>query len=431
MVRWPVLAAYALPATPLAALYFPVFVLLIDFYASDRGISYSALGAALLGIRVFDAISDPAIGFLSDRMSNRFGRRKPWLLVAVPFVAIGAWALFVPPAWAGIGWFSGALLVATLGWTLAMAPYYAWGAEMSGDYQARSRIALWREGAGLLGTILAAFLFWFGGSAGDGFRLIAWLIVVGYPIAALLAVSRAPEPKDYSTERPRLGDAMRILVDRPIFRRLLLAYLLNGAANGASATLFAIFVSYRLGAPEMSGPLLMIYFCAAILGAPFWMWASGQGAKNRIWCLAMIYAGIIFAGTALLGPGDWPWFALICLLSGVALSADLALPASIQADLVDEATAEVGSQQTGAFFALWSVATKLSLAIAGSTALFLLDLAGFQGEAGDLTGMEVLVALYAGAPILLKGAAILLMWNFPSDAARQADLRRQIEAAAS
>ena len=431
MARPAGLIAYALPAAPLAALYFPVFVLLIDFYASDRGLSYTALGAALLGIRVFDAISDPAIGYLSDRTSRRFGRRKLWLLIAIPFVTVGAWALFVPPDWAGIGWFSGALLTATLGWTLAMAPYYAWGAEMSGDYDARSRIALWREGAGLLGTILAAFLFWFGGTADDGLRLVAWLIVLGYPVATLFAVVAAPEPKDYSTVRPRIGDALRILIDRPIFRRLLVAYLLNGAANGASATLFAIFVSYRLDAPEMSGPLLMIYFCAAIIGAPIWMWASGQGPKNRIWCLAMIYAGVIFAGTALLGPGDWPWFALICLLSGIALSADLALPASIQADLVDEATAEVGSQQTGAFFALWSVATKLSLAVSGSVALFLLDLAGFAGEAGNATGMEVLVALYAGAPILLKGAAICLMWGFPSDAARQADLRRRIETAAS
>ena len=72
------LAAYAAPALPLGMLYFPVYVYLPPFYAS-RGVDLAALGAILLGARLLDAVTDPAMGVLSDRMTTRWGRRRPWL----------------------------------------------------------------------------------------------------------------------------------------------------------------------------------------------------------------------------------------------------------------------------------------------------------------------------------------------------------------
>ena len=157
-LRAPILAAYAAPALPLAALYFPVFVFLSEFYAAERGLSLTAIGAVMIGVRLFDAVSDPVIGVLSDATPARLRRRKLWLVLALPVIVLAAWRIFVPPMNIGIGYFAWWLLILTLGWTMALTPYFAWGAELMPDYDGRTKAAFWRESAGLVGTILAAVL---------------------------------------------------------------------------------------------------------------------------------------------------------------------------------------------------------------------------------------------------------------------------------
>lgn len=423
-----IIAAYAGPALPLAAMYFPVFIFLAEFYAREFGLSLATLGVVLLGVRVFDALSDPVIGHISDR-SRKVGRRKIWLVAATPVVMLSCWMLFAPPDNVGIAWFSLWLFLLTVGWTLAMTPYFSWGAELSGDYSERSVITFWREAVSLIGTILAALLYGIGGPPADGLRLIAIMIVLTLPVAVAVAWRVVPEPIDYSKTRPEMSQFTSVFRRLPVFRRLLLAYFLNGLANGIAATLFVFFVSYRLATPDMAGPLLVVYFGAAVLGAPLWSWLVGRYSKHRVWSWAMIYAGFIFVWTLTLGAGDWHLFAVICVLSGLALSADLALPSAIQADLVDVATVDTGAQQTGAYFAIWSVATKLALALSGAFALIYLDVVGFDVASPEPQAPLLAMALLYGlGPIILKAVAVWLMWDFPVDRREQAQLRAKIEA---
>lgn len=424
------MAAYAAPALPLAAMYFPVYVFLAEFYADERGLDLGFIGAAFIAVRLFDGLSDPAMGVISDRVRTRWGRRRVWLAVGCPVVAGSAWALFVPPAGAGAVWFAGFLFALTLGWTVMLTPYFAWGAELTGDYAERGRVALWRDTTGLFGTIVAAGLYSAGSDAAAGMALVAALIVLVLPASVLWSLVRVPEPRDYS--RPTTGGegVLAALAGEPLFLRLIAAYFVNGAANALPAALFLFFVEHRLAAPGLGGPLLMLYFGAAVAAAPVWIYAVGRVAKHRLWCLAMIYAGAVFSAALLLGPGDVAAFAAICVLSGAALGADLALPSAIQADLVDLDTARSGRQRTGAFFALWSLATKLALALSGGLALILLDRAGFRADAENgAAALTALALLYALAPVVLKAVAVAMMWRFPLGAAAQGALRARIEAA--
>ena len=412
-------------------MYFPIFVFLSEFYAGARGLSLAAIGALFIAVRLFDALSDPLVGILSDRYGARFGRRKFWIALALPVLVVATWALFVPPEDVGPLYLGGWLLAATFGWTLAMVPYFSWGAELSGRYAERSRVTIWREAMGLIGTIFAALLY-SAGTAEEGLRLVALFVVIAAPVAGLMCLLRVPEPKDYSAAPPRLGDVWTSLAQERVMRRLLIAFFINGAANGIAATLFIFFVNYRLEEEGLGGPLLVLYFLSAVLATPLWSWLSGRYSKHRVWSFAMIYAGLVFVWTLALGPGDWIGFAVICVLSGAALGADLALPASIQADVVDVATARTGVQQTGAYFALWSLATKIALALAAGLSFLYLDIVGFVVGPGN--GSEALLGLallYGGGPIALKLIAVRLMWRFPVDAAEQERLRAVIERAAT
>ena len=145
----------------------------------------------------------------------------------------------------------------------------------------------------------------------------------------------------------------------------------------------------------------------------------------------MLGACAFFAPAPFLGEGDIAIFALVCIGTGFALGADLMLPPAIQADVIDVDTAASGEQRSGLYFATWGLATKLALALAVGVAFPLLGWAGFDPGAGlrSASGLATLGFLYAGLPIVLKLAAIAMMWNFPLDEVAQATLRAKIEAA--
>jgi Na+/melibiose symporter-like transporter len=421
-------AAYAAPALPLAAMYFPVYVFLAEFYATVHSLPLGAIGAVFIAARLFDAVSDPFAGIASDRWTTRWGRRRPWLAAGAPLVMLSAWMLFVPSAGADLASFALWLFLLTLGWTVMLTPYFAWGAELTGDYAERGLVAVWRETAGLVGTILAAVLYSLGADAAEGMRNVAVLIIVAMPIACILCLALVPEPRNFSRAGASLGSLARILTGEPLCGRLILAFFVNSAANALPAGLFLFFVGQRLGAPTWGGPLLIVYFGAAVLAAPIWPWLVRRYPKHRIWCWAMLYACTVFAAALLLREGDLVAFGIICVLSGAALGADLSLPTAIQADVVDLDTVRSGDQRAGAFVALWSLAQKFALAGSGGAALIVLGWIGFSaGGDNALSALNGLSLLYALAPIVLKLGAVALMWNFPLGAEAQRDLRRRIE----
>jgi Na+/melibiose symporter-like transporter len=141
---------------------------------------------------------------------------------------------------------------------------------------------------------------------------------------------------------------------------------------------------------------------------PLWIRLSAAIGKVRAWAIAMLAAIAAFVWAALLGPGDVVAFAAICVLSGLALGADLALPPSILADVIDRRGA---MQSTGAYFGLWTLATKLNLALAAGIALPLLAALGYAPGATDATAQQALAFVYAAVPCGLKLAAVgALAW---------------------
>ena len=162
-----------------------------------------------------------------------------------------------------------------------------------------------------------------------------------------------------------------MLADRA-FRRLLLVFVANGIAAALPATLFLFFVAdvLRLGNGQRpaAGPLLRRRrrLAAALGGAcPPLSAGSRPGWRRCCWPI------VAFAGASLLGAGDLWLFAVICVASGLALGADLALPAAIAADLGER------QGQAGACFGVWNFVAKLNLALAAGLALPLLGLLGY------------------------------------------------------
>ena len=195
------------------------------------------------------------------------------------------------------------------------------------------------------------------------------------------------------------------------------------------ATLFVFFVSERLQARDAVGPLLVLYFVSGIIGVPLWYKLAQTRSKHRVWCYGMMLAMVAFAFAPFLGSGDVLAFALITVLTGLALGADVVMPASLQADVIDVDTARSGEERSALYLSLWGLATKLSLAAAVGVAFPILAWFGFDPAKNLATnaGLNTLAFLYAGLPVIIKIFAIILMWRFPIDRAAQNDLRLAIE----
>ena len=216
-----------------------------------------------------------------------------------------------------------------------------------------------------------------------GLRCSGSSVAAGLLLFGGLAVAKVPEPPEYTISRRAAScEGLRHMARNGPFVRLIAAYFINGLSNGIPATLFLYFVSERLGAPDMRGPLLFVYFLAGLIGVPFAIRLAGRVGKHRAWCYAMLLNSALFALVPLLGQGDAAWFAAICFGTGLTVGADLALPSAIQADVIDVDTARSGEQRSGLYFATWSLSTKLSLALGVGIIFPLLGLFGFDPCAG-------------------------------------------------
>jgi Na+/melibiose symporter-like transporter len=431
------LVAYALPALALAMPTIPAYVYLPTFYAETLGLGLTATGVVLLAARILDVITDPVVGIVSDRFPTRWGRRKPWILVGGILAAIALVQLFQPPAEVTTAHLLIWSVALYLGWTLIAVPYTAWGAELSPDYNERSRITGAREAMMIVGIIgassMPAIATAMGYDQQQGLAAVAWLaIVIGAPAIALL-LWRVRETAARSPDKPAgavrmLAGSREILRNRP-FVRLLSAWFINGLANGLPAVLFLLYLQHGLGAGEVAqGVLILAYFVAGVAAIPLWLRLSARIGKHRAWSAAMILACLAFVWVPLLGEGDLVAFFVICVATGMALGADLALPPAMQADVVDLDSLRTGKRRAGVFFALWSMATKLALACAVGLAFPALDLLGFDAAGtNDHDAILALAILYAGVPTVLKAIAIAVTWNHPITAKRQAVIRKAMD----
>ncbi|HEX4858484.1 MAG TPA: MFS transporter [Usitatibacteraceae bacterium] len=415
------LAAYGAAAVPLAMAMLPIYVHVPKFYADAFGLNLAAIGGLLLAARLFDALQDPLLGYWSDcARTRRFGRLV-WVLGGTPLLALGMLGLFQPPAWQGnalAGWFIAMLVLVYLAFSMVQISYQAYGAEMSGDPIERTRITAFREGLGLLGVFVAAALpEMLARSLGmaEGYARFALLFVP--LLIAMVGLTLLFAPRPVARTRAATTNAFAAMI-KPLgnlrFRKLLLIFVFNGIAASIPATLVLFFIEDVVRRPDWSGYFLIAYFAAGALGMPLWVWLAARIGKGRAWLAGMVVSILAFVWAFLLGAGDALPFLAICILSGLGLGADLALPPSILADVIDDDDALGAGRNEGAYFGLWNLVTKMNLALAAGIALPALAWLGYQSKASNSPeALTHLAVIYALLPCLLKAAAALALATSP------------------
>jgi Na+/melibiose symporter-like transporter len=409
--------AYGLFGMPLAMAALPLYVQLPKYYGDHLGVNLATLGVLLLVLRLADGVLDPLLGAWSDRTRSR----KVLIALSAPVLAVGMIALFMPvPREQGplLAWLGASLAVVYLAFSVAMINHNAWGAELSADPVERTRITAVREGLALVGVVLASVaptLLGAEGSPETGLGRFA-VLFAGFTLVCAAVTMRAPAPPRPQAMPAATREGLRAPLADPLFRRLLVVFMANGIASAIPATLVLFFIADVLQADAQQGLFLALYFVAGAAGMPLWVRLSARIGKVRAWAIGMVAAIVAFVWAWGLGAGDTTAFATICVLSGLALGADLALPPSLLADLIDR---DGRTRPTGAHFGLWTLATKLNLALAAGVALPLLALLGYVPGSREPTALAGLAFVYAAVPCLLKLAAVGALFWFDAAAQRE------------
>jgi Na+/melibiose symporter-like transporter len=404
------LIAYGLFGLPLAMAALPLYVHLPKFYGDDLGMSLALVGGILLAARLVDAVQDPLLGYWSDRAPGR----KRFIAAALPLLGGGMLGLFNPPA-LGPGtlawWLLGCLIVVYLGFSMASISYQAWGAQLSQDRDERTRITASRETFTLIGVVTAAALPALLGSGGaqqlSRFAALFVLLLAG---CAWVTLGCSPEqPAPQAGSRGGLSGALLQPMANAAFRRLLVVFVLNGIASAIPATLVMFFMADVLQLGERAGLFLALYFISGAAGMPLWVWLSRRAGKKRAWLAGMLLSIAAFVWAYGLGAGDAAAFGAVCVMSGVALGADLALPPSLLADVMDRdrGLLNATARSEGAYFGLWNLVTKLNLALAAGISLPLLGALGYvPGAAGGAAALSLAYCLIPCGLKLLAVAAL-------------------------
>lgn len=412
----PDLLLYGALALPLAFAGLPVYLHAPDFYATSYGVSLAALGAVLLGLRIIDAVQDPLIGAFSDR----FAARRRTVLLAGAFMLLAGFAgLFNPPALSGMGqlaWFAANVFVCTTGFSIISINYQALGGLWPASSAERTRITGTREALGLVGILTASVLpsvLQNRYDAAAAFQIatlvLAVLLIIGGGLFLRWYARRDAAPA-MVTDAAATPGGFRNLLRGGWARRFYGIYFISNFASAIPAVLVLFYIRDRLAAESWTGLFLLVYFLSGAASMPVWQLVARRVGTARAWGISMIVAVITFVWAFTLGAGDIVPFAIVCVLSGSALGADLALPPALLADRIERA----GDQAIAArYFAGAAFFAKASFALATGLTLPVLDTLGYVPGQAATGGIGLyLSGVYALAPCVIK--IVAAVWLFRS-----------------
>ncbi len=433
--------AYSAPAYALAVIGIPVYVYIPKFYTDVVGINVIWLGYILFSVRIFDAVTDPVIGYISDRTQTRFGRRRPYIAVGTVFIALAMMLLFNPPQASTSTetlWFGVFIYALFLFWTIVTVPYESLGPEITFDYHERTSLFAMRDGFLIAGTLAAAsapalvqWLFGLPNDAAGERTKFFWISILYAPLLigtawwCVLAIrERHPQPG-----RSALGlfsGVRQVARNRP-FVILLVAYTVSAIGNNLPATLILFYVQYVLQS-DLADFFLLLYFMSGILFLPFWVYISRRTGKKAAWLTSMAINSGAFIGVFFLGPGDARIYGILVFLSGIGFGATLAIPSAIQADVIDYDELLTGERREGQYIGWWSISKKLAAAIGIGVGLAALGMAGYTPNVEQTQKVQfILRMLYAFIPSLFNLLGLLVALAYPISDQIHAEIKQAIE----
>lgn len=421
------------------------------FLVTVVGMLPATVGILLVIGRIWDAINDPLVGTLSDRLQTRWGRRRPLLLAASFPLGISFALLWTRPATENtltlFIYFLVVSLVLDTMLTLFSVPHTALLAEISSDYNDRTNVTVWRNAFTLVGALIAGVLFkwmaedWLGTMGGvpdvyRGYMLTGWIFGLSLIVGPILIFLIIKEPRGMSPPKsqPLLHVFRHVFGNRP-FRLLSTAYFLAFTGLEFLVITFVWYLQIVLKMPPgVDNIMIGVLLAAALVTLPLTNLLVYRLGKLP----AYIAVGIAWAASvpliALFPPGQLGLFIGFCIWLGFIYGAGTTIPWTMLPDIMEHDELQTGTRSEGAFAAYMVFFRKLGSALAILAVNLILDRAGFlEGTFGtDIVQpatVEMALRLIVGVlPTIMVVFSLVVIRKYPITQAYHEELKAALRA---
>ncbi|MFA9432083.1 MFS transporter [Egicoccus sp. AB-alg2] len=407
-------------------------LLLLTFLVRQLQVPAALAGLVILVPRLWDVVTDPFVGSLSDRTRGRWGPRRPWLLAGALTLPVAFALLFRVPELSGrsAAWYVlGVYVLGTTAFTVFQVPYVAMPAEMTQDYHERTTIISWRIALLTVGILVAGGLapeiVAAGGGGRDGYALMG--LAVGAVLfvalsACFLGTRRAPVIEPVEATAPFRAQ-LRAAAGNRAFFVLLGCFVVQALGIGAMLAGVDFFAAYVLGDAGQTSILFACLVGPALVTMPLWTWVGRRFGKRTgyVACSTVFALGGLSLVTA---SPDRLWLVYMqVFVMGTAYAGTQLFPFAMLPDAISLDTARTGLHRAGAFTGIWTAGEKGGMAIGPALYALILAATGFleteggtivQQPASALTG--VLVG-FTVVPALLVLGGLVFLRRYDLDAA--------------
>jgi GPH family glycoside/pentoside/hexuronide:cation symporter len=399
--------------------------------------AYAAL-AIFIG-RTWDYINDPLMGFLSDRVRSRWGRRRPFLLIGfIPFGFMFAMMWFRPPTdnqFLLCVYYAIAYFLFDTSYTFVTMPYVALTPELTQDYDERTSLTSYRMAFSILGSLIAFIvpLIIIGTMRPENSgRIFSMGIIFGAVCALPLLLTffgTREKPQYFTQSQPSLRESFRAVWRNRPFLFAAGIFLFTWTAVDIIQAFLLYFLKYRMNLEGQSDLILGAIFITALLVLPFWNWVSRKTDKRKAYIAGMIFLSVIMVALSFLGPSaGMPLVLFMAVMAGIGVSAIHVLTWAIIPDAVEVDELATGRRHEGIFYSLVTLFKKIASSIAIPLTLLVLDWSGYVSNVAVQKPSTILAIRVLTGPvpsILLVGGIIFALF-YPLNRAGHARTRAEI-----
>jgi len=435
------LAMFASPQIAMFALNTSAIVYLPSLYAEDMGLGLATVGAIFTLARIYDFITDPAFGYISDHVSSRFGRRRIWLVIALPIAMLSYLFLYWPDEGVSATTLLVGLILYLSALTMVQTSHFSWGSELSYNYHEKTRIMSWMQGGIVLGSVVVLvtpIILEFvtsessGSSRINAVNWMGWLLAVITPITFILCLSGTKErPAIVHGAQSGFGKTLLYMLKDDALRRLFIVDILMGFGAGLVQVLSLFYIGYVLSNAAASTQAVFALVLASFVGLPVWTIISHHIGKHQTVMLANgLFVLIAIAQMLFMRSSDSLLIVLSWAFLGMNKAVVFSLARSIMSDVVDAHSVNAGGiERTGLFFSCLTLSTKIGFGLSVGLGFFLLDLIGFvPGPGNSEEVLENFRYIFYLVPAIFFGATVFIMRGFPLDENSHKLIQAKLEA---
>ena len=450
-----VILAYVAPQIGMHILLGAILVL-SGIYAKYYGLSLSGIAGVMLAARMFDAISDPVIGYLSDYWRGRTGSRKPLILAGGILMVPASYALFVPPDDVDLGYFSFWYITFYLAYTLIQIPHMTWANEFTKNSKEKLQVftatSITAQSGAALFYLLPLLPFFSSTDITPEVLKIASLLGASLILFGLsIALSIVPNGRScftssvmpkFSSQHDESGQSRVMYVRekfkfiQPLFRnKLFVRYvfisLCVGMALGLWGGLFFIYVDAYLNLGHRYGELYLWSLGCGVLSMPIWYRCSLYFGKRNAWLAGMILLALVFLCFGLLRPAnadEFGWLFAIKMGYSLVLTSSSIVSAPMLCDIIDFGRLKDNTENSGLYFSVKSLLVKFESAVAAALGLAIVGWFGFDMQSQEHSDISLIAvwSVISWLPAFFIVAAAVLIARMPLTERRMEIVRRRL-----